>query len=99
MAIYERAKTARRYFGLSADRFPVRQEGIALGSVMLHTDTGNRFIYDGDVWQDFRVTEIEVLEDILQATYEILAHAKVTRGAVAVMANDQSMGDFAITDD
>ena len=68
MAVFERERASRRFFSLSGDPRPTAPGGIPSGSVLQHTDTGDRFIYDGDerIWHPFVGVEdsISVLEEI-----------------------------------
>ncbi len=103
MAVFERERASRRFFSLSTDDFPKAPGGIPSGSILTYTDTGERFIYDGDsrVWLEFVGEEdiLGVLEEIRDCVGDLLAHSKVTRAAVATMANDQSDGNFSTDDD
>ena len=103
MAIFEKDRGSRRYFSQSTDPFPTPEGGVPSGSMLVYTDTGERLIFDGDsrVWLPFVGEEdiISVLEDIRDGIGDLLANSKVTRAAVATMANDQSDGNFSTDDE
>ncbi len=103
MAVFERERSSRRFFSLSSDPFPTAAGGIPGGSIVTYTDTGDRFIYDSGsgAWLPFVGEEdlLEVLEDIRDGISDLLAHFKVTRAAVATIANIQDDGSNFSTDD
>ncbi len=103
MAVFEREKSSRRFFSLSTDPRPTHPGGIPGGSIVTYTDTGERFIYDGNshVWLPFVGEEdlLFVLEDIRDGIGDLLAHMRITRAAVATMANIQDDGSNFPTDD
>ena len=69
----------------------------------IHTDTGDRFIYDGQSrqWLPFVGVEdvVGALSEIEGVLHDLLREAKVTRAATATMANDQSGGDYTTDDE
>lgn len=83
MAVFEKAAGARRLYSHSSEEKPTSSSGIGhvpTGSMLTHTDTGDRFIYNADekVWHTFIGTEdvVEVLEvnqGLLQEIRDILA--------------------------
>ena len=103
MAIFEKDRGSRRFFSLSTDDFPTAPGGIPTGSFLTYTNTGDRFIYDGNnrEWLPFVGVEdtINVLEEIRDTLGCLLAHAAITRAATATMANDQSDGNYPTDDE
>ena len=96
MAAFEKERSSRRFYSLAKDDRPAHPGGIPVGSILTHTDTGDRFIFDGKVWLPFVGTEdvVAVLDDIHDALNQILRENQVARAAVATMANDQSGGEY-----
>ena len=95
MAVFEKGKGIRRFFSLSTDALPSVDGGIPSGSILVRTDTGDRFIYNGDTgeWIEFVGVEdtAQVLEEIsskLDALDELARHSSVIRSAVAALANE-----------
>lgn len=82
---------------------PSAPGGIPSGSILTYTDTGDRFIYNGDAkeWFPFVGEEdlLEVLEEIRDGINDLLPHIRITRAAAATMANDQSGGDYPTDDE
>lgn len=101
MSIFERDRGSRRFYSLSTDDRPASPGGIPTGSLLTHTDTGDRFVYEGKEWLPFVGVEDTnaVLEDILDSIRDLLPHIRVTRMATATMANDQSGGDYPTDDE
>jgi len=101
MAAFEKDRGSRRFYSLAKDEPPQHAGGIPAGSILTHTDTGDRFIFDGKVWLPFVGTEdvVEALSGIEDALHDLLRHAAVTRAAVATLANDQSGGDYTTDDE
>ena len=103
MAAFEKDHGSRRFYSLANDSAPVHSGGIPTGSVWIHTDTDDRFIYDGQSrqWLPFVGIEdvVEVLSGMEDVLHDLLREAKVTRAAVATMANDQSGGDYTTDDE
>ena len=103
MAAFEKDPTSRRYYSLASDSVPEHPGGIPTGSTWVHTDTGDRFIYDGlsKQWLPFVGTEdlAEGLSRIEDVLHDLLRHTAVARAAVATMANDQSGGDYTTDDE
>ena len=98
MAVFERDRASRRLWSLSTDPFLAPTGGMPSGSITTYTDTGERFIYDGDsrVWLPLIGEEdlLSVLMDIRDGIGDLIADSRITRAAVATMANDQSCGNF-----
>ena len=100
MAVFEKGKRVKRFFSLSTDARPTAEGGIPSGSILVHTDKGDRFIYNAETgeWIPFIGVEDtrDVLEDILDKLStldEIHADTKEMRRAVAALANNWSGGD------
>ena len=107
MAVFERDRGSRRFYSLSSDIPPQSDGGIPAGSMWTHTDTGDRFIFNGGgsgekgVWLPFVGVEdvVDLQGDILECLQQILRDGQIARASVATMANDQSGGDFPTTDE
>ena len=109
MAVFEKGSGARRLYSLSSDGLPLTRPGgkkdelIVTGTVLVHTDTGDKFIHNGDTreWFPFSGDEdvVSALIDAKNAIYELLPHLQVIRAATATMANDQSGGDYSTDDE
>ena len=103
MTAFEKDPTSRRFYSLANDEAPEHPGGIPTGSTWIHTDTGDRFIYDGKSrqWLPFIGTEdvVGALSEIEDVLHDLLRHAAVTRAAVATMANDQAGGDYTTDDE
>jgi len=104
MAIFEKDRGSRRFFSLSTDDRPEAPGGIPGGSILVHTDTGGRFIYNGETraWLPFVGEEdvVGVLEDMTSVMADILQANKVIRAAIVALANEIPDGErFNPTDD
>ena len=88
---------------MANDAAPEHPDGIPTGSILTHTDTGDKFIYNGDSleWFPFSGDEdvVAALDDIHEVLYQILRENQVTRAAVATLANDQAGGDYSTDDE
>ncbi len=103
MAAFERERSSRRWFFQNGEAFPKPSGGVPGGSIAQNVDTGERFIYNGDsqVWLDYvgEEDQLSVLEDIREGIGDLLSHMKVTRAAVATIANCIDDGSNFSTDD
>ena len=103
MTAFEKDPTSRRFYSLANDAPPEHPGGIPTGSMWFHTDTGDRFIYNGASrkWLPFVGTEdvVEALSEIEDVLHDLLRHAAVTRAATATIANDQSGGNYPFDDE
>ena len=107
MSAFEKGPGARRFYKLVTEPFPTSPGGIPSGSITENVGggpgDGDRFIYNGEdrKWLPFEGVEDTnvVLRDILEAINALLPHVRVTRAAVATMANDQSCGDYPTDDE
>lgn len=100
MAVFEKDRASRRYYLRSTDSWGSIKSpgGIPTGSVATYTDTGAKFIYDGSAWVPWAGEEEELLVEIRDALNVMVRDARVTRQAVATVANEQSGTNFP-TDD
>lgn len=101
MAIFEKDRASRRYYSLSIDDNPTATGGVPTGSIVHFLDTGEMKIFDGKEWQSWsqEAEIVSALGDVEQAVHDLLPHIRVIRAASAVMANDQSGGDFSTDDE
>ena len=103
MAAFEKNATSRRFYSLAKDALPSPPGGVPSGSQLTHTDTGDKFIYNGDSleWFPFSGDEdvVAALDDIHEVLYQILRENQVTRAAVATLANNQAGGDYSTDDE
>lgn len=107
MAVFERDRGSRRFYSLSRDALPESKGGIPTGSMLIHTDTGDRFIFTGGgggaegIWLPFVGVEdvVDLQADILECLQQIRRDGQVARAAVATMANDQSDGNYPQDDE
>ena len=102
MAVFNISPSASRYYSKSTDGKPDRA-GLEKGSRLLHVDTGDKFIYDGEDW--VTLVEDDVTLDLLaalvklQATMdELVVHNRVIRAATAEYVNEAVGSTYTKTD-
>ena len=80
MPAFEKDRASRRFYKLSSEPFPTSPGGMPAGSMLIDTDTGERFIYDGEkrAWLRFVGQEdlLYVLEDMQRTQEDMLLELK-----------------------
>ena len=96
MTVTLEAGAIKRFRGLSTDEKPGVGEAFGVGSTFTELDTGDRYIWrgKGEPWALQTQTIETMFADLMVINEEMLAEMRITRAAVATIANGQCDTDY-----